>query len=101
MSDGERATGEVAVAWIKGYATQEHVDWGIATPEQLVRNDRADGLATVAMEVHCTDELHTVRRAKERVALTVAVQRYMLDIAQRQVEQQGAERAPSRPGRNS
>ena len=52
-----------------------------------------DALATAAVEVHLTAELQAaVRRAKERVTLAVAVQRYMLDIARRQVEQQGVER---------
>ena len=33
------------MTWVKGHATQEYVDWGITTPEQLVRNERADELA--------------------------------------------------------
>ena len=53
----QRAAGEVAGTWVKGHATQEYVDWGITTPEQLFRNERADELATAALDVHLTDAL--------------------------------------------
>ena len=47
-----RAPGEVAVAWVKGHATQAHVDLGLgSSPECRQRNDAADALATAALEV--------------------------------------------------
>ena len=64
----QRAAGDVAVTWVKGHATQGHVDWGITTLEQLARNDRVDALATAAVEVHLTEEFLRRRSVAPRTA---------------------------------
>ena len=88
------------MTWVKGHATQEHVDWGITAPVQSPATTR--GRARDGRVGGHHRALGGGRRAKT-ASPAVAVQRYMLDTPGRSSSKasSGMAGSPPRPARGS
>ena len=77
MSDGDlwdhfekalraKGTNAVNLTWVKGHATQQHIDAGVSNPVDKSGNDAADEAADVGTLLHGRDLLGTMHAMQNR-----------------------------------
>jgi len=73
----------IAITWVKGHATQEHINKGITTRINKLGNDEADNVADVGTSVHGKDLVDAAERLHVKHN---AYQKFMIKVSQHLVE---------------
>ena len=78
-----KGVGTIKLTWVKGHATQEHIDRGITTAEKLAGNHEADTTADLGTELHGKE---LIKIAGKMQTKHKAYTRFMMEITKHIIE---------------